>query len=347
MKVRTGFRLATEATGLATWDLNLVDQSFVYSPRMAEIFGHKADDILSLAAFRSQITADDTDNIIRPSFRQALLTGNYMYEVKITRPDESIRWIKTQGVIIFDASHKPVRMLGTILDITESKRDEIRKNDFIAMASHELKTPLTSLKAYIQLLEKKITKEGDPFINNALVKAGNQVNKMSDLVYGFLDLSRLESGKLQVKMQPFDVNELITEIITETLPVSYNHQIVFNPGKPIIINADSERIGQVVGNFLSNAIKYSPKESIITVSSRVLDNNVQVSVSDTGIGIRPKDQEKLFQRFYRVENENIKTISGFGIGLYLASEIIQRHKGKIWVESKEGEGSTFSFSLPL
>jgi len=341
------FRLATEATGLATWDLNLVDQSFVYSPRMAEIFGHNADDVLSVATFRSQITDDDMDNIIKPSFRQAILTGNYLYEVKITRPDTSLRWIKTQVIIIFDANHKPIRMLGTILDITESKRDEIRKNDFIAMASHELKTPLTSLKAYIQLLEKKITKDGDAFINNALVKAGNQVNKMSDLVYGFLDLSRLESGKLQVKIQYFDINDLITETIAETLPVSYNHQIVFNPGAPIIVNADSERIGQVVGNFLSNAIKYSPKESTITVSSYVVDNKVQVSVSDTGIGIRPKDQEKLFQRFYRVENENIKNISGFGIGLYLASEIIQRHKGKIWVESREGEGSTFSFSLPL
>lgn len=340
-------RLANEAAGLATWDLNLVDQTFLYSPRMAEIFGHNANEVLSLAEFRSQITTDDMDNIIKPSFRQALLTGEYLYEVKIICPDASIRWIKTQGVIIFDANHKPIRMLGTILDITESKRDEIRKNDFIAMASHELKTPLTSLKAYIQLLEKKITKGGDPFINNALVKAGNQVNKMSDLVYGFLDLSRLESGKLQVKLQPFDVNALITETIAETLLVSYNHQIVFKPGEPIIINADSDRIGQVVGNFLSNAIKYSPKESTITVSSRVVDNNVEVSVSDTGIGIRPKDQEKLFQRFYRVENENIKNISGFGIGLYLASEIIQRHKGKIWVESKEGKGSTFSFSLPL
>lgn len=347
IEIANRLRLANEATGLATWDLDLVDNHFVYSPRMAEIFGHKPDDTLSLAAFRSQITPEDMDNIIKPSFKQALLTGNYLYEVKITCPDTSVRWIKTQGVIIFNANHKPIRMLGTVLDITESKRDEIRKNDFIAMASHELKTPLTSLKAYIQLLEKKITKEGDPFINNALVKAGNQVNKMSDLVYGFLDLSRLESGKLQVKIQPFDINELITEIITETLLVSENHKIVFNPVKHIIINADRDRIGQVMGNFLSNAIKYSPRESTITVSAHVDDNKVQVSVSDTGVGIRPKDQEKLFQRFYRVENESIKNISGFGIGLYLASEIIQRHKGKIWVESKEGKGSTFSFSLPI
>jgi len=287
------------------------------------------------------------DKIILPSYREATLTGEYLYEVKIILPDASVRWIRTQGIVIFDPNKKPVRMLGTILDITESKRDEIRKNDFIAMASHELKTPLTSLKAYIQLLEKKISTEQDAFINNALVKAGNQVNKMSDLVYGFLDLSRLESGKLQVKMQPFDLTELITETIIEIIPVSYNHQIVFNPRKSIIINADRDRISQVVSNFLSNAIKYSPKDSTITVNCLVLKNEVQVSVSDAGIGIKPKDQEKIFQRFYRVENENIKNISGFGIGLYLASEIIQRHKGKIWVESKENKGSTFSFSLPI
>jgi len=338
------FRLAAEATGLATWDLNLVDQTFLPSARMAEIFGHTAGDKLSLADFRSQIMAEDMDNIIRPALRQAILTGKHQYEVRITCPDKSIRWIKTQGIIIYDANQKPIRMLGTILDITESKRDEIRKNDFIAMASHELKTPLTSIKAYMQLLEKKITKEDNAFINNMLVKAGNQVNKMADLIYGFLDLSRLESGKLQVNIQSFKINELITDIITETLLISDNHRIMFKNNEPIMINADRDRIGQVVGNFISNAIKYSPKESIITITCQVINNEVLVSVSDSGIGIKPKDQEKLFQRFYRVENKNI---SGFGIGLYLASEIIQRHKGKIWVESEEGKGSTFSFSLPI
>jgi two-component system sensor histidine kinase VicK len=347
IEIANRLRMANEATGLATWDLNLIDQSFIYSPRMAEIFGHNTNETLSLAAFRSQLSDEDTDNIVKPSFRQALLTGEYLYEVKITCPDASIRWIKTQGVIIFDPNKKPVRMLGTILDITESKRDEIRKNDFIAMASHELKTPLTSLKAYIQLLAKKITNTDDAFINTALIKANNQVNKMSDLVYGFLDLSRLESGKLQVKMQAFDINKLLEETIAETVLLSYSHQIIFKPGKATSVYADRDRIAQVISNFLSNAIKYSPKESTVTVSTGISDGNVRVSVSDTGIGIRPKDQEKLFQRFYRVENENIKNISGFGIGLYLASEIIQRHNGKIWVESKEDEGSTFSFSLPV
>jgi len=103
----------------------------------------------------------------------------------------------------------------------------------------------------------------------------------------------------------------------------------------------------VLNNFLSNAVKYSPKDSTISITTKTCDNEIQVSVSDNGIGIKLKDQEKLFQRFYRVDNDEIKNISGFGIGLYLASEIIQRHKGKIWVNSEENKGSTFSFSLPI
>jgi len=339
-------RIAAEVTGLATFELDLRSHNFFYSPRMVEIFGQKPGTVITVNSMRAQMAPEDMDNIVRKSFRQALMTGEHLYDIKIQLPDGQERWIKTQGVIIFDQQHHPLRMLGTVLDITETRRDEIRKNDFIAMASHELKTPLTSLKAYLQLLEKKITKADDAFVNNALVKANNQVNKMSDLVYGFLDLSRMESGKLQIKMQEFDINKLVEDTITEYATAN-NQALIFKPKGPIMIYADRDRIGQVIGNFLSNAIKYSPKETIIKINSRLSGNNVQVSVTDEGIGIKPKDQEKLFQRFYRVENEQMKHISGFGIGLYLSSEIIQRHKGKIWVESTEGKGSTFFFSLPL
>jgi two-component system sensor histidine kinase VicK len=340
-------RLATEVTGLATWDMDLQHHGFYYSPRMVEIFGQPPGTVLTVGSMRSQMSADDMQNIVRKSFKEALITGEHLYEIKIVWPDESVHWIKTQGTIIFDENKRPVRMLGTVLDITESKRDEIRKNDFIAMASHELKTPLTSLKAYLQLVEKKIVQINDPFITNALAKAGNQVNKMADLIYGFLDLSRLESGKLPVKMQLFDMNQLIIDTIAETNLVNYSHNIIFKPGDEKLVNADREKISQVITNFLGNAIKYSPKESPITVTCKIVDNCVQVAVTDKGIGIKHRDQEKLFQRFYRVENEKLKNVSGFGIGLYLASEIIQRHKGKIWVDSEEDEGSTFYFSLPV
>lgn len=340
-------RMATEATGLATWELHIATGAFVYTPRLAEIFGYSAEAKPTLEEIRSHITDEDMDQIVRPSYRNALLTGEHAYEVRIQWDDGSAHWIQTQGVVEFDAAKQPIRMIGTVLDITESKRDEIRKNDFIAMASHELKTPLTSLKAYIQLLAQKLKKNNDPFIINALGRANNQVNKMASLIYGFLDLSRLESGRLQVRLQTFDINKLVADTISEANLVNYNHKIIFKPQAYTPVNADLDRLGHVVSNLLSNAMKYSPNGSTITVAIHTIDDHVQVSVTDTGIGIKPRDQEKIFQRFYRVENEHIRTVSGFGIGLYLASEIIQRHKGKIWVESRENEGATFYFSLPL
>jgi two-component system sensor histidine kinase VicK len=314
---------------------------------MAEIFGLNPDTPLTIDMLRSQVTEEDMRNIILPSYQQALISGEYLYEVKVVWPDKSQHWIKIQGTIIYDEHNNHETMLGTILDITESKRDEIRKNDFIAMASHELKTPLTSLKAYIQLLAKKLDNNNDEFVANALTKAGNQVNKMANLIYGFLDLSRLESGKLQIKMQDFDINKLLAENIAEAQLINNNHLIIFNAAGEVMVHADRERIGQVINNFLSNAIKYSPKDSTVTITTKTCDDEIEVSVSDTGMGIKPKDQEKLFQRFYRVDSDEINNITGFGIGLYLASEIIQRHKGKIWVNSEENKGSTFSFSLPI
>ena len=341
-------RLATDAAALATWDLNLLDQSFVSSPRMNEIFGHPPDaPLLNQHELQKQVRPDDLQNIVLAAYYKALETGKYLYEVRISLPDGSMRWIKTQGIVIYDDKNTPVRMLGTVLDITGSKRDEIRKNDFIAMASHELKTPLTSVKAYIQILAKRLAPSGDGFVDSTLVKAGNQVNKMTDLIHAFLDLSRLESGKLQLKITNFDINKLVEEIIAETSLLSPGRIINFKPKGELAVHADHEKIGQVISNFLSNALKYSDKETVITVTAVKEKDKVKVSVTDKGIGIKPKDQEKLFQRFYRVEGDKVKNISGFGIGLYISGEIMQRHKGTIGVNSEEAKGATFYFTLPI
>jgi len=340
-------RLAADAAALGTWELNLRDQSFSCSPRLAEIFGHEHDASVSLLDVRAQVNAEDMQNIVVKAYYEALTTGKYLYEVRIKWPDGSPHWVKVQGVVVNDEKKQPVMMLGTILDITETKRDEIRKNDFIAMASHELKTPLTSLKAYIQLLAKKLGPANDSFVNNALSVSNLQINRMTDLIHGFLDLSKIDPGKLKLKMQDFEINKLISETIAEVNVINTNHTITFDPQDNISVMADREKIGQVLSNFLSNAIKYSDRGSKIIVTSKKANGNLEVAVIDEGIGIKARDQAKLFQRFYRVENERMKNISGFGIGLYLASEIIQRHKGKIGVVSAEDKGSTFYFSLPL
>jgi two-component system sensor histidine kinase VicK len=339
--------LAAEATGLAIWDLDIPEINLTFSPQFASIFGHPAGTLITLEDIRNQVHPDDMQNIVIVSYYDSLVTGSYFYEIRIFWPDKSLHWIRIKGIVLFNKNKEPVRMLGTVVDITESKRDEIRKNDFIAMASHELKTPLTSLKAYLQLLEVKLSGTADPFIKTAVAKSGNQVNKMTALIHNFLDLSKLEPGKLQLTRNTFDINKLIEETVSESRLLSNSHNLHFEPSDAINVNADREKITQVISNFISNAIKYSPKGSNITLRSEINNNNVQVSVTDEGIGVKLKDHEKIFQRFFRSEEEGLKNISGFGIGLYLSSEIIQRHKGKIWVTSEERKGSTFYFSLPL
>lgn len=232
-------------------------------------------------------------------------------------------------------------------DISEQKRDEQRKNDFIGMASHELKTPLTSLSAIIQVAQLKLKDSADPFLPQAMTKAVMQIRKMTGMINGFLNISRLESGKLQIDPQPFELNALIGEQIEEAQLTVASHQLIFEQGDALMVNADRDKIGSVISNLISNAVKYSPKGKNIFINATVSGSKVQFSVKDEGMGIKPQDMKQLFDRYFRVNSEHTRTISGFGIGLYLSAEIIQRHEGRIWADSEKGVGSTFYFTLPM
>jgi len=170
---------------------------------------------------------------------------------------------------------------------------------------------------------------------------------MGTMINGFLNVSRLQSGKIVLATTKFDLNVLISEIIDETELSHSQHQLVFEHMEAIEVDADRDKIGSVISNLLSNAIKYSPDNKLIKISSSVENSSVTLAIHDQGMGIKPEDLEKLFERFYRVESNNMQHISGFGIGLYLSSEIIERHGGRIWAESELGKGATFFFSLPV
>ncbi|MNK50525.1 Sensor protein kinase WalK [compost metagenome] len=224
-------------------------------------------------------------------------------------------------------------------------KEEQQKHDFISMVSHELKTPLTSINAYIQLMQSKSS--SDQFMVNTLDKVQLQVRKMSTMINSFLNVARLESGEIHLHKTDFDLEQVITDVVGDAKFIYSTNFIDFTPDGAKITHADKEKLTSVVSNLISNAIKYSDHGSTIVVRSAIVGDKIQVSVTDNGIGIKENDLEKLFERFYRVESTQTKTISGFGIGLYLSAEIIHRHKGKIWVESTYGKGSTFYFTLPL
>ena len=269
----------------------------------------------------------------------------YTGEFRVLTGEGEYRWLLVKGSPRFRSDLSFIGFISSFMDITELKNDEQRKNDFIAMVSHELKTPLTSLNGYIQILQRKARKADDDFTVNALDTANKQVKKMTSMINGFLNISRLESGKIVLNRSSFKLDELIKSMVEETMGMEPGHLISYAINEPVTINADYDKISNVISNLLSNAIKYAPNDKNIEISCKVINGRAQVSVKDEGMGIKQQDIEKLFERYYRVENNH--TISGFGIGLYLSAEIIERHHGKIWIESELGKGSTFYFSLPL
>ena len=206
---------------------------------------------------------------------------------------------------------------------------------------------MTSLTALIQFLGLKTKGGSDSFIPEALEKANTQVKKMNTMINGFLNISRLESGKIIIDKAEFDLENLINETIAEAVLTIASHVIKYKPCNPVIVVADHDKIGSVLTNFISNAVKYSPKGQEIQIECQIVNEKAVVSVKDQGMGIKPQDKERLFERYYRVQSNHTRHISGFGIGLYLSAEIIERHNGRIWLESEPDKGSTFYFELPL
>jgi signal transduction histidine kinase len=220
------------------------------------------------------------------------------------------------------------------------------KDEFMSIASHELKTPLTSMKASLQILsriskEHPLKNEMHPFIMNS----NKQVNRLTTLVKELLDVTKIQSGKLIVNKAPFLLNDLIAEVIAETTQGAQRKYIVHQL-TPIYVNADATRIYQVLDNFLSNAAKYSSATGNIEISAILSESTVKVCVSDYGPGIPKSKLPFLFDRFYRIE-ETRQTVQGLGLGLYICSEIVKSHEGDIGAESDLGKGSTFWFSLPV
>jgi len=220
-----------------------------------------------------------------------------------------------------------------------------KKDEFIGLASHELKTPVTSLKGYLQIIARNLSPDDK---NKVLAnRALEQVGKLTTLISDLLDVTKIQTGKLPFTYANFDVIKLINdlkEILQQTGP---SHQLILNlPARELIIHADSQRIEQVIINLVTNAIKYSPKADKVIIEAVVTDNKLRVSVQDFGIGIQPDQLERIFSRFYRVENL-ASHMSGLGIGLYISQEIINRHQGRLWVESIYGAGSTFYFEIPI
>jgi len=237
--------------------------------------------------------------------------------------------------------------IGFVLDISASKELDKRKDEFISMASHELKTPVTSLKGFLGLLLRRLTLQGDEKALHYLARMDAQVNRLTKLINDLLDLSKMQTGQLVYREERFDLDELVQEIVETVQETTQTHHLLLEGQTQAEVFGDRDRIGQVLINLLNNAIKYSPQGDRVLVRVAISQNKALVSVQDFGIGIAKEHQRKIFERFYQVTDAEEKTYPGLGIGLYISYEIVKRHRGQMWVESKKGEGASFYFTLPL
>lgn len=262
------------------------------------------------------------------------------------KKDGSYLWVEAQSTVILDKAGNPLGMRGVTMDISERVEEEKRKDAFISMASHELKTPITSQRVYVQLLQQLVDKNKDTHYDKYLSKIVAQTDKITNLISDLLDVSTIQAGKMKFHFSHFDLQDLVNEVVADMREVAFEYNFSISGSVQTKAFGDEERIAQVINNLLTNAVKYSPNSLTINIFLSENESCLRVGVQDFGIGIEPAQKMKIFERFFRVSGENEETFPGMGIGLYISAEIVKRHGGRIWVDSQKGKGSTFWFIIP-
>jgi PAS domain S-box-containing protein len=295
-------------------------------------------------------------NFILPEDRQAAsekFTADFLNQrfhestFRIKHINGQERWIVCTGNPQFDAAGNFLNFIGSCVDITEQKQLQRQKDDFIGVASHELRTPVTSIKAYAQVLEAMFKKSGDFKTAGMLQKMDSQLNRLTSLIGDLLDVTKINTGRLQLNHTRFVFNDMIDEVVDDLQRTTNRHTIEKHFSETGNVVADRDRLMQVVTNLITNAIKYSPHTEKIILHTAINDKSeIEVCVQDFGIGISEDKKGRVFEQFYRVSGDMQHTFPGLGLGLYISSEIIKREGGRIWVNSEEGKGSTFCFSIP-
>ena len=278
--------------------------------------------------------------------KQGYSSGGLDY---ITKPVEmNILLLKVKTFYrIYEQSRRLNEMQQTLLEEIEIRKDAERKKDeFISVASHELKTPLTSIKGYLQLLERSIDKGDGVVVKKQLNKVQHQVEKLNTLVADLLDISKIENGELKFNKKEFSIDELLDNLIETLQQTNPDFTITKSASVGINIFADEMRVEQVIVNFVTNAIKYSPGTNEIEAIVKICDDRIYIAIRDHGIGVPPEHLKNVFDKFYRAEETSLR-FQGLGIGLYISRQIIERHGGEIGVKSVSGEGSEFYFYLPI
>ena len=278
------------------------------------------------------------------SWKQSLETGNPLdLEIRVKKLQEGRYRYHLLRAIPVKEDDRIVKWVGTFTDIEEQKQSIKKKDEFLTIASHELKTPLTSIKAYVQLLDNLMSNENKT--KNYVGRTLLQVNKLDNLINDLLDISKIESGKLKFDIQPLYFPKFLSNTIDILKQIHSDVEIVQKGNPDVEILGNDVRLEQVIINFFTNAVRYSPDSRQIEIITEVKDGLLYCGVKDFGIGISKENQKNIFAKFFRV-SESTSHVQGLGIGLYICSEILKQHGAGFGVESEPGQGSTFYFTIP-
>lgn len=299
-----------------------------------------------------QVTVPDTvhpDDVyrLRGLWREAVSTGeNFEAEFRLKRYDGEYRWHLGRAVPLKNSTGLVLKWIGASVDVHEAKMSAEKKDEFIGIAGHELRTPLTSIKAYAQLLERCIDSDDKECSKQYIEKIYTFIDKLNKLIADLLDISKIQRGKMPLESSLINIDDLVKDCVEATQLSSRKHKIYIKGKVGLKVRGDKARLDQVLNNYLSNAIKYSPGCEKVEVCLEKENNSICITVRDFGIGI-PKDQVKnVFNKFFRAQNTT-NNIHGLGLGLYISAEIVRLHGGSVGVNSEEGKGSEFWFTLPL
>lgn len=346
------FQIALEGAKLGFWEVDVKRGIFTFLSDQAKMhLGRSPKETVTYEEFYEALHPDDINHVQDKAKEAVDESVLYEVEYRVIWPDDSLHWLLVRGYSIVDEEGAPERRIGIIIDITHHKETEQRlkeavraRDDFLSVASHELQTPITSIKTRAQLLQMRLENNGEKGYSAEAAKITEQIEQLSRLSDNLLDISRIREGKLKLEKEIFAMGDLVDETIDNFKDLSH-HSIVVNGSAEQKVYADKYRIGQVLTNLLSNAIKYSREADKIIIDVWQEGEDVFVSVTDFGIGISESDQEKIFNRFYRGSDDIKNTYPGMGIGLYISAEIIERHNGAIKVESNKDQGAVFTFAL--
>ncbi|MBE7177033.1 MAG: PAS domain S-box protein [Mucilaginibacter polytrichastri] len=276
-----------------------------------------------------------------------LATGNpvYDFEIGVQPPDRDVFYISINAAAVRNEEGEIVAGIGTFMDVTNRRKITRQKDEFISVASHELRTPITTLKASLQLMLRMKDSPDNRMFPTLIEQANKSLNKVSVLVDDLLNVTKITEGKLDLNRSRFIIADLINECCQHTRNEE-GYTVTLKGNAQLEVDADADKIEQVLVNFLNNAVKYAYGSKSIDIDVEQHGNLVKISVTDYGPGIPAEKLPFLFERYYRVDVGGHQ-YSGLGLGLYISSEIVHRHGGKIGVESSDGVGSTFWFTLPL